>query len=284
MRYRLLAIDIDGTLLDSAGRVPPAHREAIERAKAAGVIVALCTGRGLAESRPAIAALDHHGPIILAGGSLVADPQTGRTLHRAVIEPALARDVAEHLLTPEQAVLVLVDPEPSDEDYLIVNAAKLTSNTQWWFDQIGAKLRHVDRLAGPDLHHVLRVGIVGPGSLMDPATRSLEETFGRRVFVQSFVAVKQDHRDDVYVLEVFASGVNKWSGLSWLAAEHGIPREQVAAIGDHVNDVAMLAEAGCGIAMGNAVEAARQAADCITATNDENGLAVAIDHMLAGRW
>jgi len=284
MKYKLLAIDIDGTLLDSTGRVPEAHRAAIGRARDAGMIVALCTGRGLAESRPAIEALDHHGPIVLAGGSLVSDPTTNKTLHRAIIEPDLAEQVARHLLGYDEAVLMLVDPEVSDEDYVVINAEKLTANTQWWFDMIGAVVRRVDSLDAYDLHHVLRTGIVGPASRMPPIEQSLTDALAPRVFVQHFTAVKEEGQEPVHVLEVFASGVNKWSGLRWLADEHGIAPQQVAAIGDHINDVAMLAEAGCGIAMGNAVEAARQAADYITETNNDHGLAHAIDRLISERW
>lgn len=284
MKYQLLAIDIDGTLLDSSGRVPEAHRAAVRRARDAGVMVALCTGRGLVETRPAIEALDHHGPVVLAGGALVTDPSTGRTLHRAIIEPELAHALADHLLGFDEAVLVLVDPEPSDEDYLIVNADRLTENTRWWFSHIGAKVRCVDALSAQDLHHVLRVGMVGPGARMPPIEQSLTEAFGHRIFVLHFTALAYEGHEAVHVMEIFASGVNKWSGLKWLADEHGIAPSRVAAVGDHINDVAMIAGAGCGIAMGNAIEAVRQVADQITGTCDEDGLAAAIDHLLAGRW
>ena len=284
MKYQLLAIDIDGTLLNSQGCVPEANRAAVQRARDAGVMVALCTGRGLVETRPAIEALDHHGPVVLAGGSLVTDPSTGRTLHRAIIEPELAGALADHLLSFDEAVLVLVDPEQSDEDYLIVNAAKLTDNTKWWFGRINAKVRHVDKLSDRDLHHVLRVGMVGPGARMDPIEQSLKAAFGQRIFMQHFTALAYEGHEAVHVMEIFASGVNKWSGLKWLATEHGIAPERVAAVGDEINDVAMIAEAGCGIAMGNAVEAVRQVADQITGPCDEDGLAAAIENLLAGRW
>ncbi|MBI1369989.1 MAG: HAD hydrolase family protein [Planctomycetes bacterium] len=284
MNYKLLALDLDGTLLDSNGHVPEANRRTIERARKAGMMVALCTGRGLAESRPAINAIDHVGPVVLAGGALVSDPTTGRTLHRATIEPRLAAELTEHFLQSGQAVLILVDPDPLDHDYLVIRGDRLTPNTRWWFKMIGTRERYVDTPTLEDLHHVLRVGIVGPESVMPPLTASLTDTFGERVCLQSFMAVKLEDHEDVHLLEAFAGGVNKWSGLTWLANEHGIDLSQVATIGDHVNDLAMIEAAGCGIAMGNAIDAVKAAAKRQTGTNDEAGVATAIERLLDGTW
>lgn len=279
----MLAIDLDGTLLDSHSRVPPANLEAVRRAQDAGVLVVLCTGRGLVESRPAMQALDHHGPIILAGGALVSDPITRKTLHRAIIEPNLAGELIDHLDPAAHAIVVLLDPEPQEHDYLVVNPEKLTRNTRWWFEMIEAKVRCVDKPSVEDLHHVLRVGIVGPERVMPPVRRSIEGRFGPRVVVQHFTALRQPD-EDVEVLEVFGAGVSKWSGMKWLAAEHGIGLDEVAAIGDQINDVSMIEHAACGVAMGNAVPAVLRVARQKTGSNDNAGVATAIDHMLAGRW
>lgn len=283
MKYRMLAIDLDGTLLDCRGGVSAANRAAVERARDAGLLVVLCTGRGLTESRPAIKALDHHGPIVLACGAVVADPTTGKTLHKAVIEPQLAGQIIEHLDPQVHNVIALLDPEVEGCDYLVVNESRMNSNTRWWFDMIGARLKCVACPSAQDLHHVLRVGIVAPPAVMVPVQASLEERFGSRIVVQHFMAVRMDE-NEVEVLEVFAQGVNKWAGLCWLAEEHGIPHGQIAAIGDQINDVSMIRHAACGIAMGNAVPAVLDVAHRVTTTNDESGVAHAIEHLLDGRW
>lgn len=284
MNYRMLAVDLDGTLLDSEGNIPEANREAVSRAGEAGLLVVLCTGRGLVETRRVIDALEHEGPVVLAGGALVTDPTTGRTLHRALIEPGLAREVTTYLARRDHAVLILLDPDPSDHDYAIVNAHQLTDNTRWWFSHIDASIRYVEAPAERDLHHTLRVGVVASSRTMPSLQADLLTTFGERVFVQHFMAVKNPAGEDVHVLEVFADGVNKWSGLTWLAAEHGIDTGQIAAIGDHVNDVAMVEAAACGIAMANAIEPVKRAARHLTRSNDEAGVAHAIERLLAGRW
>lgn len=283
-RYRMLAIDLDGTLFDPSGRVTEANRQAVRRAQEAGMLVVLATGRGLCESRYALEALGHEGPVVLAGGALVSDPTTGRTLHRAAIEPTLAAEAVEHLRALDHAVLILLDPEPVACDYLVVNGQRLTDNTRWWLSHIGATLHQVDQPAEPDLHHALRVGIVAPAEAMPPIRESLVNRFGRRVMVQHFLAVQEESGVDMHVLEVFARGVSKWSALRWVAAEHGIDEREVAAIGDHINDVEMIRRAACGIAMGNAVEAVCEVADRRTETNERDGVAAAIDRILAGQW
>lgn len=283
MNYRLLAIDLDGTLFDSNGEVSMENRLAVRRARQAGMLVALCTGRGLCESRSAIEALEHRGPVILAGGALVSDPTTGKTLHRAAIEPALALQLVAYLRRLDQAALVLLDPDPQNYDYLVVGGEHLNENTRGWFQGIGADVRFVERAETIDLHHALRVGIVAPRRLMPPIQAELTARFADRVMIQHFLAVKRQD-EDVHVLEIFAQGVNKWSGLTWLAEEHGIDPAHTAALGDHVNDVQLIARAGCGIAMGNAIDPVKKVARRITLTNDQHGVAAAIDRLLDGSW
>jgi hydroxymethylpyrimidine pyrophosphatase-like HAD family hydrolase len=103
--------------------------------------------------------------------------------------------------------------------------------------------------------------------------------------VQSFEAVQMpDPSENVHVLEIFAPGVDKWRGLAWLAERHGIRPDQIAALGDQINDVAMIQAAGCGIAMGNAINSVKAAADHVTLDHNQHGVAFAIDQLLAERW
>jgi len=286
LKYRVLALDLDGTVLRSDGAVAPATIQAIARARSAGLTVALCTGRGLKESQQVIDTLHHTGTLVLANGALISDPITGRTLHRATMEPHVSMPVIDALTEGDDAVLVLLDPEVVDHDYLIIRPDRLTDNTKWWFDYVGATYRGIDEATEEDLHHAVRVGIVGPASHMPGVQKKLHGRFGDSLFVQHFMAVAEDAAsgEPVHVLEVFNQGVNKWSALTWLGESHGYAGEQVAAIGDHINDVEMIASAGCGIAMGNAVPQVRQVARYHTLDNDHDGVARAINRLLAGEW
>jgi len=85
-------------------------------------------------------------------------------------------------------------------------------------------------------------------------------------------------------LQAYASGVDKWPALAWLAEQHDIALQDIAMVGDHANDVAAIRAAGCGVAMGNALEQTKAVADRITKDCDDSGLAHAIDELLSGRW
>ena len=91
-------------------------------------------------------------------------------------------------------------------------------------------------------------------------------------------------REVLHVLEIFNAGVDKWRGINWIAERHQIDIAEIATIGDQVNDLAMIQNAGCSIAMGNAVESIKAAADYITFDNESDGVAHAIDHVLDGVW
>ena len=90
--------------------------------------------------------------------------------------------------------------------------------------------------------------------------------------------------DSVHLLEVFDRQVSKWTAIHRLALEQGVPRERIAAIGDEVNDLAMIEGAGLGVAMGNAVPAVKAAARAHTASNAQDGVAVAIRRILSREW
>lgn len=286
LKYRLLAVDLDGTLLDDQGRVPLANVQAMHAANAAGLLTVLCTGRGLKEAQGVIDELSQDNPLILANGALITDPASGRTMHRATLEPHVALRVVEHLEAGDDAILVLLDPDQVPDDYIVIRPDRMTENTRWWFDLVGATYRGVDRVTEEDLHHALRVGIVGPASHMPPVQASLKQRFGQGIFVQHFMAAdKANSRGEpVHILEVFTDGVSKWSALGWLAEAGGIGPGQIAAIGDQINDIEMIRHAGLGIAMANAVESIKALAVRTTKANGQAGVAWAIDRLLDGRW
>ncbi|MAE59907.1 MAG: hypothetical protein CMJ49_00970 [Planctomycetaceae bacterium] len=283
MKYRMLAIDLDGTLLNPQSHVSPENLAAVRRAQDAGVLVVLCTGRGLQESRHIIDEVDCDCPVVLAGGAQVSDPATGKTLHRAAIQPRTALDIMNRL-APHGAVLSLVDPEPTGCDYLIINPDDMTDNTRWWLDRIDATTRVLAPPTMDHVQHVVRTGMVGPAAEMAARQADLQQHFGDALFTQHFGGVQEADTPAIHVLEVFNQGVNKWSGLQWLADDHDIPLNSIAAIGDNINDLAMIQHAACGIAMANAVDPIQALADHVTESNAANGVADAIDQLLCGAW
>lgn len=293
--YDLIAVDLDGTLFNSSGEVSDANRLAIQRAREAGLRITICTGRGLAECRHAVDAIEQTDEVIVAGGSIIACPVTSRTQHRFTLSQDIVADVVDHLLEHGHPALVLKDPLEAEFDYLVVTGERdlrLDPVTEWWFSRMDVRVKRVRRLAD-DEHpeHTVRVGACGLATHLESVERAVSARCGDRVVMHNFpCVVAPEHRSrladgqKLHILEVFDAMGNKWSAIRHLAAMHGVPTDRIVAIGDEVNDVVMIEGAGLGVAMGNAVEAVRSAADRHTLHHDEHGVAHAIDRVLAGEW
>lgn len=300
--FDVIAIDLDGTFLGPGSALLERNVEAVKRARAEGVRVIFCTGRGLAESRFAYEACGPDDLVVVAGGAIVSDPATGETVHRFAMDAELVEEAVARLLELDHPAMVLKDPAAAGYDYLVVNGHKrlsLDSVTEWWFSEMDVTARFCEDLAR-DGHpeHTVRVGACARAATLAPIKGVLEESFGKRAMIQHFKAVVAPDRvqdqvafsgqaaegEEVHILEVFDARAHKWNALKWILDRDGIDPSRVLAIGDEINDVTMLRGAGMGVAMGNAVAAAREAADAETAANHLGGVADAIERALAGGW
>jgi Cof subfamily protein (haloacid dehalogenase superfamily) len=285
MRYRMIAIDLDGTLLDSRNRVSEQNIASIKKAQDAGVIVVPCTGRGWREAKIVLECLQGVDLGVFVTGAVVGKVATGESLNIAVIEPSLAEELVRFLEHLPEAILVYRDASMCGHDYLVTGPGTLTPATQWWFEATGATVHFHQNVTKKDLNHTLRVGALTTSSRVPPLIKQLRDQFSDRTLIQSFEAVRMPTPEEgVHILEIFAAGVDKWRGLNWIANQHGIQPQQIAAIGDEINDLAMLESVGCGIAMANAVEPVKAIADHLTSHHDDDGVAYAIERLLAGDW
>ena len=285
MRYRIIGIDLDGTLLDGSGRVSQRNREAICAAHEAGAVVVPCTGRGWIESRHLLAPIPDLDIGVFVTGAQVSEVSTGRLLDGARFDPNVAMDVIKQLQHLPEAVLTFRDRQHGEHDYLITGEGELTDNTLWWFDFHNVAVIRQRIVEVSDLGEILRIGCVADGQRLRAVVDRLRSTMGDQIEAHSFAAIQQsDTVDGLHVMEVFARGVDKWRGLSWIARRHQVGADQVAAIGDQVNDLSMLIRAGCGIAMANAAEEVQSAADYVTGSNDDDGVAWAIEKLISSQW
>lgn len=293
-KYDILAMDLDGTLLRSDGTVSPASIAAIERARKAGLRVIVCTGRGWVECKHILEQIRQSDPVVVAGGAIIAEAQSGTTLHRFSMHADLVHAAVNELLAREHAALVLKDPSEAGYEYLVVQGTQrvaLDPVTQWWFSKMSVRARFLDELRH-DEHpeHTVRVGACAPSGQLHEIEDALARIAGDRGVIHNFPAVvapkEATHhaRGLMHIIELFDAEATKWSGISHVAKRFGVPSARIAAIGDEVNDMAMITRAGLGIAMGNAVPKVREAAKRHTATNNDDGLAKAIDKMIEGEW
>ncbi len=254
MKPDLIAIDLDGTLLTRGG-VPDTDRAAIDAARAAGVEVVIATGRSWSESLEALQPIEATGPMIAAGGALLHDAATGETLERSVVHPEVASAVATNLRRHGHVVHLLQDAPEAGCDYWMIGNDAVSEATRWWFERHDVNARWVEHLADvPTLEHTVRVGTTAVGSVLGHVVEEILEELGDRVLLQAWEAVVESEvaGDRIHLLEAFDPTVDKWTMLEGLARRRGFATEAVVAIGDGLNDVGMVGNAGIGIAMENA--------------------------------
>ena len=284
----LIAIDLDGTLLGEDERVSQANIDAVHRARDAGVMVLICTGRGLGESIKAMQAIDQRDPVMVAGGSIIADPVSGKTLHRFTMDQEVVGQATDLFHDAGCPALVMKDPAEIDYDYLVLHGGDehpIHSITQWWFDHHGLRVNYAEH-THHDEHpeHTVRVGVCVEQSVSNQISHRIRELLGDDVSLYDFPCIMPAgySGEIVHIIELFSARSNKWSAITWYLKEHGIEPNRVAAIGDQVNDVPMIEGAGIGIAMGNAIDEVQSHARYTTASNREDGVAIAIHAMLDG--
>lgn len=268
---RLIAIDIDGTLLDSRGRVPEDNLAAIREAAGRGVHVAVVTGRSYPFALQAVGELPDPLTLVVYNGA-VARVREGATL--AVRH--LAADVARRVLTATRSwrpsTLVQFDREGAGQT-MVDRMSWDTPNRRGYY----ARVQHLVR-AVADLEHALdddppvQVAFNGP---VDEMLRLADVVRGLgdddlAVSVTSYPA------RDFALIDVNAAGATKGQALADVARHFGVAREDVLAVGDNHNDIDMLTWAGTAVVMGNAEPALLDLGLPVTGTNDEAGLAQAI--------
>lgn len=271
---KMLAVDIDGTLLDSRGQLPPAHRDALADASARGIAVVLATGRAFHFARPVAEALAIPVTLIVNNGAVLKELDGTARLKRL-----LRSDVAKHVLagTPghERSVAVVFDRAPGDERPEIVFEQMDWSHPhrKGYYRRnqsfIGEVARLVDEIV-EDPIQVMFNGSVAPMRELAEMVRALP------VAAHVSVALTEYELRDFSLLDVNAAGCTKGSTLAEWALGRGLTRENVMAVGDNLNDLEMLEFAGTGVVMGNASPTIKARGFELTDSHDENGLARAI--------
>lgn len=270
MNYQLLALDLDGTVLDSdtGQRISPRVHRAVAAAQARGVRVTLATGRMFGSTMPFVEALGIRDPIICYQGGMVRHPQTGQIYQHTLMPAAPAAEAVELLTGADIFVVAYVD------ERLCVAERRPELDTYLHYHH-----EEVEVLVEPNLAAMLQA---------TPPTKLLFETEPERVgpvlerLAARFGGVLSTVRSHARFGELTPLGISKGAALATLAAQLGIAREQVVAIGDHENDIPMITWAGLGLAMGNAIEPARRAADAVIPSVREDGVAWAVERYILG--
>ena len=275
MRYRILALDLDGTALDPAGDLTDDVRDAVAAARASGLRVVLCTGRRFRTALPVAQGLSLSGAIVVNNGVLVKDLASGRTLSHRYLSDGVSAEVLA-LVREVGSPLVYVDAYEKRIDILIEDHGRAHPFQREYLEDNTDFTRVVGDLENTGRDDVIMMSTMGDEATLRALRSRAERDLGGRVRMHSLI--NKNYRGQI--LEFLAPGTGKWPTLRRIAADEGIDPRQIAAVGDDDNDIEMIRGAGLGIAMGNAVDSAKAAADHVTRSNAEGGVVEAIERVL----
>lgn len=266
MTIKLVAVDLDDTLLDKKTAVSPRACEAIREAVRQGVTVTISTGRMYQSAVRYARQLELDVPIITYNGALIKSCFSEETLFKRPIEQKTAAEVLE--LFRERGWYI--------QSYI---------NDILYVDEINDRARNYEKVASvkafaigdklytPEEGPLKLLAIAEPNEL-DDIRDTLKRTFGERLCVANSKPT---------YLEIIDPTVNKGRALSYLAQKLNISQQEIMAIGDSTNDLDMIKYAGFGVAMGNASDNVKAAAQAVTLCNDEDGVAEAIEKYVLGK-
>ncbi len=267
--YKLLVVDIDGTLINKEGNVSQENREALALVKDSGMHVSLCTGRSVKSCLSYINQLSLDSCHIFFDGALVSRADLNEPVYMQTIDSEMVKQLVEYAHT-------------RDIDLDFASVTRYFSERETWATDIKRKYFNIDTVIGDltglwDREKIIRVDFV----ITNPQQEAISALFvdhfmGRLQFTQAH----SPRFPDVNFINVTARGMSKGKALEALANHLGITLDEVVAVGDWINDIPLLTTAGLGIAMGNAHEELKKVADHITLDVEEHGLAAAIREFL----
>jgi Cof subfamily protein (haloacid dehalogenase superfamily) len=270
---QLIGIDVDGTLLDSAGRFPEANRAAIHAAIEAGVHVALVTGRSYPFARPVAEGLPPSITLIVSNGA-VERGMDGSTRERRLLDKNVARTVLGANVEHRAAAALVFDRDVHGQIVFETMDWTHPGRKGYWARNKGLIARSVpleDALTEDPIQVMFNGGFLAMRALVDVIRAQAHDVN---------VALTEYVERDFSLVDVTSPTATKGHALASCARALGLDREQVMAVGDNFNDLEMLDFAGTPVVMGNAVEPLRTRGFHVTGTQDEAGVAQAIHRLV----
>jgi hypothetical protein len=270
-QIRLLALDIDGTLLNPQFKISDGDLTALRKTRAAGVEVVLVTGRRHAFALPVAKELDFDLCLISSNGA-VTRSLTGETFHRDLMPREVCRELVGAMQEFRSNTVLTFDQETKGA-IVLEHLDDLNASIRRWLEKNMAYIEFVIPIENALTTDPVQSMFCGSMERMSQALRALEASgMDNRVTI-----LRTEYPDrDLSMIDVLNTGCSKGHALERWAAHRSIPREQVMAIGDNHNDVEMLEFAGHPVIMGNACEELRSRGWSVTLSNGESGVAAAL--------
>lgn len=276
---RLLALDVDGTILNPQSQLEEPVRRAISQVVEAGVKVVLCTGRRFRRARAIADMLELDSPMVTNSGALVKCPRSNQTLWSATHSTSGFKTIISLFREHNRPILSFLDTPPEEPDFVTASYPSgcalfdryLAENLAFgqvvpnWLDRPGSDLEHFHLCAAGNREQMQQIA----------DQLNLEHPGCFQIFVQKSPAYV------AWMCEVLRHDANKWTALKTLADSWQIRPEEICAVGDDANDIPMISHAGWGVAMGHAEPFVHQHANWSCPANTENGLVQVIQTLLS---
>lgn len=269
-KYKILVLDIDGTLTDSKKRISRVTKRALRKAQNKGVKIVLASGRptpGIVPVAEELGFKEHGGYILSFNGGKIINYSEDNTVFESVLPgeiiPSLYNDSVENNVSIISYDKTSVLTETPDDEYIIKEAALNKM-----------PIKEVKSFVEAVQHPVTKCLMTGEPTHLAEVEQKIKVKYGESLSI---------YRSEPYFLEIMPKGIDKAQSLSRLLQHLGLTKEQMIACGDGFNDLSMIKYAGLGVAMSNAQKIVKRSADYITFTNDENGVAHVVDKYILGK-
>ena len=284
--YKLIAIDLDGTLLNSYGQVSDKNRLALKQAQENGTEIVLASGRSTNSVKNIANDIGNNKYIICGNGSLIYDLQKEEIIYDKFIEKKKALQIIN--ICEQNSIYYNVYTEN------MVIAKTLSNNVMFYHQENANKpdskktkinlVKNIyDYVQNLENENILKFTISDTSSIIfNSIIRKLREIKNIDVLDVAHMSRKiiksgtEEVSLEYYYTEITSKDVDKWNAIEWLAKRLDIQKDEIMTIGDNINDKLMIENAGLGVAMGNSAPYIKEIADKVVASNNEDGVSEAI--------
>lgn len=268
--YKLIALDLDGTLLNARKEITTHTLETLMLAQEQGLRIALTSGRparGIQEVAETLKLREYGGFIIANNGGQIVDYASNKVLYKKELDTSFYPLLYQYSIPQDFVILTYTETYVITEDASNEYVQYVSRNNKLPVRQVRSFLEEI-RTPRP------KVLIVGNSNKLALLEKKMQQDLEGQLNV---------YRSEPFLLELLPLGIDKATGLRKLISQIGICREEIIACGDGYNDLSMIEFAGMGVAMENAQEVVKKEANYITASNEEDGVALAIERFILKR-
>lgn len=283
---KLLALDLDGTTLNSSGQLSDANRNAIRKAEERGVLVTIATGRRFRDARPVGLELELNAPLITHNGALLKYAQSEEIVASSLLPTETSLEIVR--VGKDYGGDALVSTDPQGHGTLLYDRVSddnlpLKKYLRWAENLHGGEpgregVAHVENLeAVLHEHDIVHISFSGTCDAMSAMLSVLGRELGNTVTILPTIYPRLDFT----LIDILPAGASKGHGVAKLVELNNLTPENVMAIGDNFNDLEMLEYAGTAVVMGNSDTKLLERAEFYTTlSNDESGVAAAIERFI----